>query len=140
MFGELRSPGGGKKSSVAVGDDSIKSVHPPKQLIDQNAIECWKINAKTMIKRGIFSAEDAVYLLAYCNAHSMMLQCDTEMAGNYTAITGDGSIKKHPLVSVRNDAINQLARLGSLLGLNPASRSRFLGGGESEKANEFDEF
>ena len=53
-----------------------------------------------------------------------------------------GGLKKHPLVNVRNDAVSQMTRLGSLLGLNPMSRVRFLqgGGDDNEPGNEFDDF
>ncbi|HEN3355827.1 TPA: P27 family phage terminase small subunit [Yersinia enterocolitica] len=54
---------------------------------------------------------------------------------------GTGGLKKHPAVAVRNDCVSQLARLGSLLGLDPLSRIRMTGGSSpEEEENEFDEF
>ncbi|WP_456310434.1 P27 family phage terminase small subunit [Serratia proteamaculans] len=55
-------------------------------------------------------------------------------------IGGTDGLKKHPAVSVRNDCVSQLARLGSLLGLDPLSRIRMTGGGGQEEENEFNEF
>ncbi len=139
----VRAPGGGKKSSnIAVGDDAIKQVRAPAELLNQDAIDCWKINSRILIKRGSFAQEDIILLLSYCNAHSMMLMCDRELAGNFITDSGSGSIKKHPLVNVRNDAFNQISRAGSLLGLNPMSRVRFMNGGSNsdDDGNEFDEF
>ncbi|NQY65519.1 MAG: phage terminase small subunit P27 family [Alteromonadaceae bacterium] len=140
---EVRSPGAGKKvSNLAVGDESIRYVRPPDELIDQHAIDCWKTNAKLLIRRGCFAAEDVILLLSYCNAHAMMLKCDVELAGNFITEAGSGGIKKHPLVNVRNDAFTQITRAGSLLGLNPMSRVRFMNGGSDsdDDGNEFDGF
>ncbi|AIY65188.1 phage terminase small subunit P27 family [Pseudoalteromonas piratica] len=138
----VRSPGAGRaKGDLAVGDAEIKRVAPPPELINEMAKECWKTNSKILIKRNSYAQEDAILLLAYCNAFAMMLQCDQELAGTYWTESGQGGLKKHPLVNVRNDAISQLTRTGSLLGLNPMSRARMLSGGKSEdEENEFDEF
>ncbi|PQX60244.1 phage terminase small subunit P27 family, partial [Cronobacter sakazakii] len=50
--------------------------------------------------------------------------------------------KNPPAVNVRNDAVSQIARLGSLLGLDPLSRVRMMGAGKDgdDEENEFDEF
>ncbi len=143
MTDTIRAPGGGSKSSnLAVGDENIKLVRPPKELLDDFAKECWRENSKILIDRKTYSREDAILLMSYCNAFSMMLQCDTELAGIYWTESGQGGLKKHPLVNVRNDAVGQLLRLGSMLGLNPMSRARFLNGGNGgdESGNEFDDF
>ncbi|EEF9433867.1 phage terminase small subunit P27 family, partial [Salmonella enterica subsp. enterica serovar Muenchen] len=44
--------------------------------------------------------------------------------------------------NVRNDSVSQLARLGSLLGLDPLSRIRMTSGKNDpdDEGNEFDEF
>lgn len=143
MASVSRAPGGGKKSSnLAVGDESISLARPPKELLDNVAIDCWKSNSKILIARNTYAREDAILLLSYCNAFSMMLSCDVDMAGDYYTMSANGGMKKHPLINVRNDAINQLIRIGSLLGLNPMSRARFMNGGKNseESGNEFDEF
>lgn len=56
-------------------------------------------------------------------------------------MSGSGGLKKHPAVAVRNDSVSQIARLGSLLGLDPLSRMRSTGAKEKDDdGNEFDEF
>jgi P27 family predicted phage terminase small subunit len=143
MSATVRAPGAGKKqTNLAVGDESIKRAVPPAELMDEKAKECWKENSKILIDRNTFSREDAILLLSYCNAFAMMLKCDVELAGSFTTESGMGGLKKHPLVNVRNDAFNQLVRAGSLLGLNPLSRARFLQGesGGGDDSGEFDDF
>lgn len=147
MTAPVRSAGGGRKKKdalVSVGDQSLTRVSPPDELRDEFAVQIWKTQSKLMIDRGTLAREDLPILLAYCNSFSYMLEADRDITahGFYTE-TGDGGQKKHPAVNVRNDAISQLKMLGSLLGLDPLSRSRVIGGGATktdESVNEFDDF
>ncbi len=140
----VRSPGaGGKPNNLAVGDDSIKLVRPPAELINQHAIDCWKINSKILIKRGTYAQEDASLLLQYCNALAMTIICDAEiLALGATVEAGSGGLKLNPSVTAKNLYFGQLTRAGSLLGLNPMSRTRFTNGNSdpNDEGNEFDEF
>ena len=62
-------------------------------------------------------------------------------SGGITEMSGSGGLKKHPAVAVRNDSISQIARLGSLLGLDPLSRMRSTGAKDKDDdGTEFDEF
>ena len=141
----VRAAGGGRKNQTkGTQKSSITRINPPDQLRDEIAIKIWKQQSSTLIKRGCFEPEDAPILLAYCNAFSLMVVAD-EMITKETILsaTADG-FKKHPAVAVRNDCVSQLARLGSLLGLDPLSRTRFMGSGsksdDSNSGNEFDDF
>lgn len=142
----VRASGGGRKSNDAlssVGDPSLTRVNPPPECRDDNAKQIWKSQSKLMIERGTLSREDFPMLLSYCNAFSMMLEADRDITkeGFYSE-TADGSKKKHPAVNVRNDSVSQLKMIGSLLGLDPMSRSRIVGGGSNKKEdlNEFGHF
>lgn len=142
-----RAAGGGRKSKdalVGVGDADLKRLAPPKTLIDQVAIDMWKTQSAQMIKRGTLALEFAPLLLNYCNAFSLLLKAEKLIAEEgLIAFSDQGGAKKHPAVNVRNDSVAQMARLGSLLGLDPLSCSRMTGAGgsgESEDENEFNEF
>ncbi|UQG62773.1 phage terminase small subunit P27 family (plasmid) [Marinobacter sp. M3C] len=145
MGTSVRSAGGGrKKNRPPQTNSSITRIAPPVQLRDEFAVSIWKQQSAILIKRGCMEPEDAPVLLSYCNAFSMMLQADRMITEEgITAPTADG-IKKHPAVGVRNDCVSQMARMGSLLGLDPLSRTRFTGAGgkkeTSDTGNEFDEF
>jgi P27 family predicted phage terminase small subunit len=80
-------------------------------------------------------------LLAYCNAFHLMLEAEKMLASGLTSESEMGA-EKHPAVNVRNDSVSQLARLGSLLGLDPLSRLRMTSGQKDpdDDGNEFDEF
>ncbi|MTI12642.1 phage terminase small subunit P27 family [Sansalvadorimonas verongulae] len=147
MSAPVRAAGGGRKSKDAlqsVGDPGLTRVAPPDELRDEFAVQIWKSQSKLMIQRGTLSREDLPILMAYCNSFSYMLEADREITDNgFYTITADGGKKKHPAVNVRNDSVSQLKMLGSMLGLDPLSRSRVIGGGATkpnEDGNPFDEF
>lgn len=145
MSAPARSAGGGRKPKPKAGQkSSITRIAPPDELHDEYAVSMWKQQSKILISRGLLEPEDGPILMAYCNAFSLMVKADQRVLDEgITADTADG-IKKHPAIAVRNDCISQLARLGSLLGLDPLSRTRFMGGGngknEGSQGNEFDDF
>ncbi|WP_016854779.1 phage terminase small subunit P27 family [Halomonas smyrnensis] len=142
----VRASGGGRKRKTSQQhQSSLTRIAPPDDLIDATAVRIWKTQSKILIERGTFELEDAPLLIAYCNSFAYMLQAEQEIAAQgMTVPTADGSIKKSPYVAVRNDCIAQLTRTGSLLGLDPLTRIRMLGGGnndgENNEGNEFDEF
>lgn len=148
----LRASGGGRKQNLSQKKkSSLTRIAPPDELLSEIAVRLWKTQSKILIERGHFELEDAPLLLAYCNAFHLMITAervitklaekDLETLG-LTDMGGMGGLKKHPALNVRNDSVSQIARLGSLLGLDPLSRSRMTGGGgkEGEEGNEFDEF
>ena len=144
----VRASGGGRKRKTALTHkSSITRIPPPPELIDENAVRLWKSQSKVLIERGTFEPEDAPLLLAYCNSFSYVITADLKITdwaaddGGMVVATSDGSIKKSPYVAARNDAIAQLSRLGSLLGLDPLTRLRMMGaGGGEEQPNEDDDF
>ena len=140
----VRASGGGRKRKTTMQHtSSLTRIKPPAELVDDMAVQVWKTQSKILIERGTFELEDAPLLIAYCNAFAYMLQADAEINSQGLVVpTADGSIKKSPYVNVRNDAVAQLTRTGSLLGLDPLTRLRMLGGGSEGEAegNEFDEF
>lgn len=145
MNAPVRAAGAGRKNKQRTqASSSITRIAPPDQLRDELAVKMWKQQSNILIKRGCLEPEDAPILMAYCNAFSLMIEADEMISRDgVTAPTADG-IKKHPAIAVRNDSVSQMARLGSLLGLDPLSRTRFTGGNgkkeSGETGNEFDSF
>ncbi|ATA26801.1 terminase [Brenneria goodwinii] len=147
----MRAAGGGRKRKTTTKNKSgLTRISPPPDLMSDTAIRIWKTQSKILIERGTFELEDAPLLLAYCNSFHLMITAEKVIAAaaerdlenkGLTDLGGSGGLKKHPAVAVRNDCVSQLARLGSLLGLDPLSRIRMIGGKDGdEEENEFDEF
>jgi P27 family predicted phage terminase small subunit len=143
----VRAAGAGRKKNgalLSVGDPTITRVAPPAECRDEKAVNIWKSQSKIMIAQGTLSGEDLPILVAYCNAWSLMLQTQKDMEKTLYSSTADGGEKVHPSVNINKIAVGQLKMLGSLLGLDPLSRSRVVGTGlhgkGEEEGNEFDEF
>lgn len=143
----VRASGGGRKrKSLGTQKSSITRINPPDELMGDAARRIWKQQSKVLIDRGTFEIEDAPLLQAYCNAWQLMLDAEIRIASEgLTVPTADGSEKMHPVVNVRDKSVQQLSRLGSLLGLDPLTRMRMLGAGSGngeggEGENEFDGF
>lgn len=144
MGSVIRSSGGGRKHNLPAGQKSkLTRIAPPPELMGDAAVRMWKTQSKILIERGVFELEDAPLLLAYCNAFHLMLKAEKTISEDGLTVSSEmGGEKKHPAVNVRNDAVSQLARLGSLLGLDPFSRIRMTSGKNDpdDEGNEFDEF
>ncbi|MGO2304360.1 MAG: phage terminase small subunit P27 family [Providencia sp.] len=147
----IRASGAGRRKNLPTknGKSSITRIAPPDELMGDSAIKLWKTQSKILIDRGTFELEDAPLLVAYCNAFELMLTAERVIlkhakmdleSGGITEMSGSGGLKKHPAVAVRNDSVSQIARLGSLLGLDPLSRMRATGPKDDDDGNEFDEF
>ena len=82
------------------------------------------------------------WTLASGNTAQDIDEAEKMLASGLTSESEMGGLKKHPAVNVRNDSVSQLARLGSLLGLDPLSRLRMTSGQKDpdDDGNEFDEF
>ncbi|EHR6916904.1 phage terminase small subunit P27 family [Salmonella enterica] len=143
MSGQIRSSGGGRKPTLPIGKKSkVSRVMPPDGLMGEAAIKMWKTQSRILIDRGVFEVEDAPLLMAYCNAFHLMLEAEKLLAEGLTTESEMGGLKKHPAVNIRNDSVSQLARLGSLLGLDPMSRIRMTSneGEPEDEGSEFDGF
>ncbi|ODP73767.1 terminase [Klebsiella pneumoniae] len=144
MAGGIRSSGGGRKPTLPTGQKSkLTRIAPPAELMGEAAIRMWKTQKQnTQSAEGCLSWRTSPLLLAYCNAFHLMLEAEKMLASGLTSESEMGGLKKHPAVNVRNDSVSQLARLGSLLGLDPLSRLRMTSGQKDpdDDGNEFDEF
>ncbi|MDU7483943.1 MAG: P27 family phage terminase small subunit [Hafnia alvei] len=147
----MRASGGGRKRNTSVKNkSSLTRIAPPAELSSETAVRLWKTQSKILIERGTFELEDAPLLLAYCNSFHLMIVAEKVIAKQaekdlenmgIADVGGTGGLKKHPAIAVRNDCVSQLARLGSLLGLDPLSRMRMVGGADpDDDENEFDGF
>jgi P27 family predicted phage terminase small subunit len=145
----VRAAGGGKKSRdgnnlPALHEaERVTKIAAPDELRDDNAISIWETQSAILIQRGVLSMADAATLLIYCNSFSLYLEAEKKISKEgLTIATDNGSEKKHPAINARQDALTSFIRTGSLLGLDPLSRTKLLGGGAGTGSgeNEFNEF
>lgn len=141
-----RASGGGRKPGkdlLAPLADALTEIPPPDELLDDNARAVWHTQSRVLIERKLLTIDQAPILLAYCNSFALMLKADLIIQREgLTVYTASGGEKKHPALNARNDAISSLTRIGSLLGFDPTSYRRIMGGSDKSSSgdNEFSEF
>lgn len=140
----VRASGGGRKRKTTTQHkSSLTRINPPAELVGPHAVNMWKQQSKILIERGTFEVEDAPLLQAYCNAFQRMLEADIRInTEGLTVSTADGSTKMNPVINAHSKYAQQFSRFGSLLGLDPLTRLRMMGGeggsGDGDEGNEFD--
>lgn len=144
-----RAPGGGRKKAdgqnlpAAPKNEQLTEAFPPEDLRDEVAHNIWLSQSDVLLKRGVLTIGDLGILLAYCNSYSLYLQAEKQItAEGLTVSSASGGLKKHPAINARQDALAMATRHGGLLGLDPLSRTKLMGGGPGAGSgeNEFSEF
>ncbi|BDM64549.1 hypothetical protein NFHSH190041_20010 [Shewanella sp. NFH-SH190041] len=141
--GAGRKPDTGNSVSVVNGSECLQKVEIPLGLRDETATRVWVTQSQVLISRQLLTEADLPILLSYCNSFSLYLQAEQEVSeGGLTVSTADGGLKKHPAINARQDALSSLIRCGSLLGLDPLSRTKIFGSGNnnSEPENSFKDY
>lgn len=126
-----RAAGGGRKSAgtaLTLPPDATTEIQKPKELRDGYAEQMWDTLIPVLRERHQLTVAVGPLLLAYCNSFSRMLEAEAMvMKQGLTVVGGSGGEKKHPALNAVQDAINAMARIGSLLGLDPLSYRRLAG-------------
>jgi P27 family predicted phage terminase small subunit len=106
---------------------------PPDWLSDAGAAE-WSRIVPDLVAAGVVSRIDRNSLAAYCEAWADMIAAMMTIRQEGQVIDcGDGNKKKHPAVTVLNEARAAFLRLTQELGLSPASRMRVRGVRKNEE-------
>jgi P27 family predicted phage terminase small subunit len=118
----------------------IKSVDAPEWL-SPDATTMWGLVTTELIREGVLNVTDLHNVEAFCSSYSnwRKAQQDIERFG-ITVESPTGSLQKNPAVTVANECLRQIVTFGSLLGLDPSSRSRLMGASKKPVGNQFSEF
>lgn len=144
-----RAAGGGRKSGgdlpAAPSNQVIKRAPPaPPELHYAEARLLWRSTVKILIGRQQLTEDHLPLVLAYCNSFGLYLKAEKMVFDTDIISSTAEGIKKHPAVAVRQDAISSMVRIGSLLGLDPTSYRRLMGGGggggDGDGGHEFKDF
>lgn len=99
----------------------------------------WRSIVPRLLERKTLKLTDMHNVEMFCIAYNNLREAQLEVAlKGVTIETAMGRIK-NPAVTVVNEASKQLAQFGSMLGLDPASRTRLMGGGKKPENNPFAE-
>ncbi|GAA4493250.1 phage terminase small subunit P27 family [Pseudaeromonas paramecii] len=122
---------------------SVAGVSCPDWLAeDELASTMWDMLIAELCGAQVLCLTDIHNLEAFCAAYSRWRQAEREIAMHGLVVAGaTGGPIKNPACTVVNESLRQMTTFGSLLGLDPSSRSRLIGGGKKKgEANPFNEF
>ncbi|MFW1850792.1 phage terminase small subunit P27 family [Acinetobacter guillouiae] len=144
MGGRNAVAGAGRKPKIkATGDtdfDDVFDIDVPFHLehMDQ-AVTMWKSIIPELLKRKILKLTDMHNVEMFCMAYHNLREAQHEVVLYGITIQTESGRVKNPALTAVNEASKQIAQFGSMLGLDPASRTRLLGGGGKPKNNPFAE-
>jgi P27 family predicted phage terminase small subunit len=142
MGGRNAVAGAGRKPKVkATGDtdfDNVFDIDVPFHLehMDQ-AVTMWKSIIPELLKRKILKLTDMHNVEMFCMAYHNLREAQHEVVLYGITIQTESGRVKNPALTAVNEASKQIAQFGSMLGLDPASRTRLMGVDKSKKENQF---
>lgn len=142
MGGRNAVAGAGRKPKVkATGDtdfDNVFDIDVPFHLehMDQ-AVTMWKSIIPELLKRKILKLTDMHNVEMFCMAYHNLREAQHEVVLYGITIQTESGRVKNPALTVVNEVSKQIAQFGSMLGLDPASRTRLMGVDKSKKENQF---
>jgi P27 family predicted phage terminase small subunit len=115
----------------------IVDVDPP-DWITGAARDMWLRVAPPLCKQKVLQVTDLHNVEAFCMAYGNWRLAAVDVANNGVVVAGaTGGPIKNPALTAQAEAAKQMVTFGSMLGLDPASRSRLIGAGNKKANNPF---
>lgn len=115
----------------------VTDIDPPEWL-SQIAQEMWSRVVPSLLGEQVLCVTDLHNVEAFCNAYSNWRAAQEAVVKHGQVVeTPQGGLMKNPALTAVKEAAAQMVTFGSLLGLDPASRSRLTGGKKDGAKNPF---
>lgn len=115
----------------------VTNIDPPEWL-GENAAKVWKMVVPELLRAKVLALTDLHNVEAFCTAYDNWRMAQDAVREHGIVVTGAmGGPMKNPALTAANEAMRQMVTFGSMLGLDPASRSRIIGGNKQQSTNEF---
>ena len=116
---------------------TVTNIDPPEWL-SERAATMWKMLIPELLREKVVALTDLHNVEAFCTAYDKWRMAE-ESVQKFGIIveSAQGSPMKNPALTAANESMRQLVTFGSLLGLDPSSRSRMIGGNKDTSTNEF---
>ncbi len=115
----------------------ITNVDPPEWLTDR-AAQMWRMVVPELLRENVVAITDLHNVEAFCVAYDNWRLAQESVQNNGIVVAGaQGGPIKNPALTAANETMRQLVTFGSMLGLDPASRTRLIGGNKEKETNEF---
>lgn len=115
----------------------ITDVDPPEWLSERAAV-MWKMILPELLRENVVALTDLHNVEAFCTAYDNWRMAQESINKNGIVVAGaTGGPVKNPALTAANETMRQMVTFGSLLGLDPSSRTRLIGGNKDKETNEF---
>jgi len=116
---------------------TVTNIDPPEWLSDR-AATMWRMLIPELLRERVVALTDLHNVEAFCTAYENWRAAQAAVAEHGIVVTGAmGGPMKNPALTAANEAMRQIVTFGSLLGLDPSSRTRIMGGNKQKSTNEF---
>lgn len=116
---------GRRPTTIRPGTSPVERVPPAPAWLPKDGKAEWKRVAPILVtERRTLTVADLPTLGAYCAAVAQVQEASRILEREGLTFATEQGPRKHPAVSIRNDAMTQMRQLGGELGLTPVSRSR----------------
>lgn len=100
---------------------------------DEWAPTLWEMVIKELCGAQVLCITDLHNLEAFCAAYSRWRRAERAITEHGLVVEGaTGGPIKNPACTVANESLKQMTTYGALLGLDPSSRSRLIGGNKKQ--------
>ena len=115
----------------------ITDVDPPDWLSERAAV-MWRMVVPELLRENVVAITDLHNVEAFCVAYDNWRLAQESVREHGIVVTGAmGGPMKNPALTAANETMRQMVTFGSMLGLDPASRTRLIGGNKEKETNEF---
>lgn len=118
----------------------ITDIDPPEWLTER-AAQMWQRIIPELLREKVLCLTDMHNVECFCMAYDKW-RLSEESVQKFGIImqNAQGSPIKNPALAAANEAMMQMIKFGSSLGLNPSDRARLVGDKAGDTNNEFNEF
>lgn len=115
----------------------VTNIDPPDWIAGA-ARDMWLRVMPLLCREKVVQETDIHNIEIFCMAYGNWRLASVDVASNGIVVAGaTGGPVKNPALTALNEAAKQMASFGSLLGLDPSSRSRVMGGKKNLASNPF---
>lgn len=115
----------------------VTDIDPPDWL-GEHATRVWQMVVPQLLRAKVLALTDLHNVEAFCTAYDNWRLAQESIREHGIVVAGaSGGPVKNPALTAANEAMRQMVTFGSMLGLDPASRARIIGGNKQKSTNEF---
>lgn len=116
--------------------DVVTNIDPPVWMPEM-AQEMWRHLMPQLLAAGVLMMTDLHNVEAFSMAYCRWREAEEDITLKGVVVTGAmGGPIKNPALTAASEAKKQMIQFGSLLGLDPSSRTRIVGGGKGKKVDD----